>query len=278
MERAAKNIYRIKMPPGLTIGFEPSNVYICGNNEIAIIDAGYPEETSISAILEAWNELGKPDVKGILITHAHIDHAGSLETLKKETGAPVYIHKNEIQRLGTMFSMEQYDIIIEEGDIINAGNFRIKALHMPGHTAGHVCFLEETSGALFTGDLILGNDFAVVVPPDGDMSDYMKSLERTRELKPEIILPGHGAPVLNPDEWVEEYICHRNKRNQQILECLKPGEMSIPDMAEIIYADLVPGLRLTGRLQIYAHLSKLKKDGMVEYVSGDGTDGVYRLS
>ncbi len=276
MKEIIPNIYRIKMPHGITPGFEASNVYFIGKSEIIIIDAGYTNEKSEKALMDAWHELGSPHVKAILLTHAHIDHAGALEVLKNETKAPVYIHKNEIERLSAMFSMEQYDIILEGGEEIEIDGFRLKTLYMPGHTAGHLCFFEKANKALFTGDMILGNNFALIVPPDGDLDTYMNSLEQAKSLSPKIILPGHGKPVFKAGEKIEEYIAHRENRNKQILQCLESGPMSIPDMAESIYAEMSPGLRIIGRLQILAHLSKLVKDGLTEFVSGEGIEGIYK--
>jgi glyoxylase-like metal-dependent hydrolase (beta-lactamase superfamily II) len=124
--------------------------------------------------------------------------------------------------------------------------------------------------------MIIGSDFAVIVPPDGDMREYMKSLYRAKSLLLKLILPGHGSPVYNPHEKIEEYIHHRSMRQLQIHKLLEELPRAIPDLAEEIYADLLPGLRLTGRLQIMAHLVDMERDGLVEHVSGEGTDAVYR--
>ncbi len=275
MEEVAPNIHRLKMPPTPIPSMESSNVYFIGNKEVALIDAGYPTRESADSILEAWNRLKRPTVKAILLTHAHVDHAGAIKYIKKEMNAPVWAHRLETDFFQKMFPMEQLDIILEKNDAINFNKTRLKILHMPGHTAGHLCFFDESSGSLFTGDMIIGNDYAVIVPPGGDMSDYMNSLHNINVLSPKLILPGHGSPINDPKSKIEEYIVHRNLRETQILMLLEKETKSIPDMAEEIYADLMPGLRIAGRLQIMAHLAKLEKDGHVKHLSGEGTDGVY---
>ena len=276
IQQIIPEVYRLKMSPYLTPGMEPSNVYFVGDSEIIIIDAGYPTDEARDSIIKAWSDLGRPEVKSFLITHVHIDHAGSLDVIKSEIDAPVCIHRLEAGRFDMMFPVEHEFRTIDEGDIISIKGHNVKAMHMPGHTAGHLCFYDESNGILFSGDMIIGSDFAVIVPPDGDMREYMKSLYRAKTLPVKIILPGHGSPVYNPYEKIEEYIHHRSMRRLQLIKLLEDFPRAIPDLAEEIYADLMPGLRITGRLQIMAHLTDMEKDGLVEHVSGDGTDAVYR--
>lgn len=276
MEQIFPGVRRLKMPSYLTPGMEPSNVYFIGHSEIIIIDAGYPAEDAKNYILNGWHDIGRPRVKSILITHVHIDHAGSLDMIKDEIDAPVYIHSFETGRFDMMFHREHKFSTVGDGDIITVKGHNVTAMHMPGHTAGHLCFLDESTGILFSGDMIIGRDFAVIAPPDGDMSEYMQSLYRAKTLQLKLILPGHGAPVHNPQEKIEEYIHHRNMRRLQILKLLEDIPWAIPDLAEEIYADLMPGLRIAGRLQLMAHLVDMERDGLVEHVSGEGTDAVYR--
>jgi glyoxylase-like metal-dependent hydrolase (beta-lactamase superfamily II) len=264
------------MPPFGPAEWEVSNVYFLGTDEILLIDAGYPTPESIDSILNAWRDLGKPNLKAILITHAHLDHIGALTAIIRETGAPVWAHRYEASFFREMFPQEAIDQTIDEGDIIEVTGIRIRVLHMPGHTAGHLCFFEELSGSLFTGDQVIGSTFAIIVPPSGDMVHYMESLHRMAALPMKRILPGHGSPINEPHAKIDEYITHRILREIQILKQLESGNCSIPDMAEEIYADMHPILRQAGRLQILAHLLKMRADGQVEIVSGEGTEAVYR--
>ncbi len=276
IEHILPGIHRLKMPSYLTPGMEPSNVYFIGEKEIIIIDAGYPTEDAKESILQGWADLGCPVVKAYLITHVHIDHAGSLDMIEEKIAAPIYIHCLETERFNMMFHREHKASTIGDGDIISIKGHNVKAMHMPGHTAGHLCFYDELNGILFSGDMIIGSDFAVIVPPDGDMREYMRSLYRAKTLPLKLILPGHGSPVHNPYDKIEEYIHHRSMRQLQLLKLLEDLPRAIPDLAEEIYADLMPGLRITGRLQIMAHLVDMQKDRLVELVSGEGTDAVYR--
>ncbi len=276
MDEVAPRIRRLKMPPFGPPAWEVSNVYFVGDGEVALIDAGYATPESIDCILSAWRELGAPPIKAILVTHAHLDHIGGLATIERETGAPVWTHRLEAEFFGEMFPQERIDKIIDEGDEVEADGIRLKVLHMPGHTSGHLCFLDELSGSLFTGDLVVGSSFAVIVPPRGDMVEYMASLRRVAAMPLKKILPGHGPPVNDPKAKIEEYITHRILREIQILRELENGPKSIPDMAEEIYADLHPVLRQAGRMQIMAHLLKMETDAQVELISGTGIDALYR--
>ena len=277
MEKISSIIWRLKMPDYGPPGWESSNVYFVGNeDEMLLIDAGYPTEESIESILEAWRKAGCPHIKAILVTHAHIDHIGAAGAVKRETGADIWAHCMEGDSLGEILPGEHIDKIIDEGDVIEITGVNIKALHMPGHTPGHLCFWDDTDGIIFTGDLIVENSFAIVIPPNGSMTEYMNSLHRMMNMPLKMILPGHGPPVADPISKIEEYITHRILREIQIMKALEYGPKTIPDMAEDIYADLHPVLRQAGRIQILAHLLKMETHGQVEKVTGEGTDAEYR--
>lgn len=275
MEEITPCIHLLKMPPFGSPAWDVSNVYFVGEDEVILIDSGYPTAESVESIFNALRELGNPSVKAIVLTHVHLDHAGGVPDIIRETGAPLYAHHLESESFKEMFPGEQINKTIGEGDDIQVCGINLKVLHMPGHTAGHLCFYCESRGILFTGDLVIGGSFAVIVPPGGNMTEYMVSLNRMAEMPLEIILPGHGLPVNDPIVKIEEYILHRKLREIQILKQLKNGPKSIPDMAEEIYAGLHPVLRQAGRMQILSHLLKMEDEKQVKSVSGAGIDAVY---
>lgn len=276
MENVSPGIYKIKQPPFGPPAWEVSNVYFVGEGEIAIIDAGYPTSASTELTLNSWREIGSPPVTAILLTHAHLDHMGGAIEIKKETGAPILAHHEEGLHFEQMLPQAHLDGEIGEGDEIKAGALTIRAMHLPGHTAGHMGYYIEKMGYLLTGDLIVGNGYAVIVPPRGHMEQYMASLRRLGGMNIKTILPGHGPVVTNPASKVDEYITHRILREIQILKALAGGPRDVHDMAQDIYSDLAPVLRHAGELQIMAHLEKMSHENMVAKADPGNDSNVFR--
>jgi len=272
MEKVTNKITLLKMPPFGPPAWEVSNVYFVGEKEVVIIDAGYQTRESAYCILDTWRSMGRPPVKAILITHAHMDHAGALAALVEETGAPVRMHELELKFLGGMFPAERVAGTIGEGDEIEVDGMTFKVLHIPGHTPGHLCFFDDDGGILFTGDQIVGKGYAVIMPPHGNMAEYMAGLKRISRLKLQKLLPGHGPPVDDPDAKIREYMDHRVLREIQILRHIEEGRISIPQMADDIYSDMHPVLRHAGQYQILSHLVKMEAEGMVKCEEGLGID------
>jgi glyoxylase-like metal-dependent hydrolase (beta-lactamase superfamily II) len=117
---------------------------------------------------------------------------------------------------------------------------------------------------LFSGDNILGFGTAVIHPPDGNMIDYMKTLERLLGFDMTLILPGHGPLVGKPEAKVKEYIKHRLEREQQVLAALRSGRNTIGDITESIYVDVSAALKRVAEFSVQAHLEKLISEGRVK--------------
>ena len=141
-------------------------------------------------------------------------------------------------------------------------------LHTPGHESGHCCFYESGDKVLFSGDNILGYGTAVIHPPDGNMSDYMQTLERLLGFEMSVILPGHGPLIGKPEAKVREYIQHRLKREQQVIAALRADRNTIGDITETIYTEVSPALKRVAEFSVQAHLEKLERDGKVKKESG----------
>ena len=278
MEKIFEGIYRLKQPPFGPPSWEVSNVYFVGGDEIVLIDSGYPTPESIECTLGAWKKLGSPPIKAMLITHAHLDHMGGAIDIQKEIGAPIWAHRDEGEHMTQMLPQASIDVEIEEGSTIDAGGITLKAVHLPGHTPGHLGYFMENERFMFTGDQVVGTGYAVIVPPHGHMGQYMASLRQLREMDIKMILPGHGPPVKDAPAKIEEYIIHRTLREIQILKTLGKDERSVEDMAGEIYADIDVVLRRAGQMQIIAHMEKMEKEGLVKNVSRDEKNPMYKRS
>jgi len=223
-------------------------------DDFAVIDPGPAIDSHIRAMRDAM-----PKLRTIFITHRHGDHAPAAAPLKKVTGARI------VAPAGVS---EETDRIVSGGEVVEG----LEIIATPGHTREHVCYL-TASGDLFTGDTILGEGTTAIFPPDGNMGDYIHSLERLRARNPKRIFPAHGPTRDDAVALIDEYIAHRMQRERQILEAIRSGARTIPEMRRGIYADLDERLHGAAEVQIYAHLIKLQDEGRV-----DACDRAYCLS
>ena len=171
-----------------------------------------------------------------LITHTHADHSPAANIIKKETGAKTYGYSGYPKGIkGNKFEEAHDknfipDIILRDNDIIKGEDWTIKAIHTPGHTSNHLCYALEEEKILFTGDHVMGWATTVIVPPDGNMDDYIKSLKKLLLCDYKIYYPTHGSPIKEPKKYVRGLIAHRKMRENQILEELKKNSLSIDEM------------------------------------------------
>ncbi len=243
--------------PGAMTG-PGTNTYLVGIDEIAIIDPGPDTDQHLDAIAGC----GGDRIRWILLTHTHPDHAPGAAALKKRTGAEICAFDD---RDGV-----PVDRFLADDDTIEATEFRMRAIHTPGHASNHLCYLLEEERTLFSGDHIMDGSTVVIAPPDGDMRAYLESLEKVRIKRLRAIAPGHGHLITDPFERIDAYIEHRLAREAQILETLTAaGTASIDELVADIYPDLIEELVPRAAQSVHAHLRKLADDGMVKGADAD---------
>lgn len=231
-----------------------TNTWLVGDSDICVIDPGPNDTKHIDSIIAA---AGRRNIRSILLTHTHSDHAPGAALLAKKTGAPVLAYPT--RQKGVRLDGRLLDRAIVEGS-----GFSLIALHTPGHAPNHLCFWLEQEGALFTGDNILDGMWSVISPNrGGDMAQYFASLKRMRSLSAEWIAPGHGQRIANPRLRINEYLQHRRKREKQILRCLVNGPSTIAGIVKELYAEVAAPLRPVAGRQVHAHLIKLREEGRV---------------
>jgi glyoxylase-like metal-dependent hydrolase (beta-lactamase superfamily II) len=252
-------VRRILAPnPGIMTG-PGTNTYLVGIDEIAVIDPGPDDEEHIEAIAGC----GGDRIRWILATHTHPDHSPGIARLKERTGA-------EVLAFASRDGLE-VDEEIGDGHTILATEFRLTALHTPGHASNHLCFLLEEERMLFSGDHIMQGSTVVIRPPDGDMKIYLESLERLRSLRLRTIAPGHGYLIEDPKAKIDEYVTHRLEREQQVLhELQERGTTTIDDLVAAIYTETPEELHPVARHSVYAHLLKLAEEGRARGADLDG--------
>jgi glyoxylase-like metal-dependent hydrolase (beta-lactamase superfamily II) len=244
-----------------------TNTYLVGIDEVAVIDPGPDDKGHIDAIIGASM---KERVRWVLLTHTHPDHGPGTARLVKATKAEVLAFAKRDKDLGLV-----PDRVIGEGDTVDGTEFGLEVLHTPGHAPNHLCFLLEEERVLFTGDTILDGMYSVVHPArGGDMTQYVKTLERLRRLRLSRLAPGHGDVIDEPRARIDDYLSHRRQREQQVLRLVKKkGDVRVRDIVDELYGaeDLPPELEEAASWQVHAHLLKLKAEGKVAGTSARST-------
>jgi len=208
-----------------------TNTYVVGRDPAVVIDPGPDDAGHIEAIREVVE--GRGGIGTVLLTHSHSDHSGGVGQLG--------IHPTSLA----------------DGRVIGG----LTAIATPGHARDHFCFL--LGGACFTGDLILGEGSTIVGPREigGSLADYMRSLERLRELDLTTIYPGHGPEVTDPEAKIAEYIEHRMMRERRLVAALERGERAKAALLAEVWDDVPEQLRGAAAVAMQAHLEKLEDEG-----------------
>jgi glyoxylase-like metal-dependent hydrolase (beta-lactamase superfamily II) len=247
--------------PGI-MTLQGTNQYVVGKENVIVIDVALSTDSNLDGILEQVEAMGAKKIEKILLTHIHNDHCGGALALRKRCGAKLGIHRSRRGYLGGE------DFQYDDNERISFGEGELHVLHTPGHESGHCCFYESGDKVLFSGDNILGYGTAVIRPPDGNMTDYLKSLERLLGFDISLILPGHGPLIGKPEAKIREYIKHRLEREQQVLAALRSGRNSIGDITQMIYVDVSQALQRVAEFSVQAHLEKLMREGRVKRDGG----------
>jgi endoribonuclease LACTB2 len=243
-----------------------TNCYVIGGDELIIIDPASPyeeEQNELDVFIDALKAEGRR-VREIIITHHHPDHIGGAAHLRKRLGVPVAAHQLTADRIG--YAVE-VDRLVADNELIELDGdpgWRLRALHTPGHTRGHLCFYEEITGAIITGDLVVGIGTVVIDPPEGNMLQYFDSLRRLLDLpKLSALFPAHGPAIGSAREKIEEYIEHRTMRENKILAAVQAGATLPHEIVEAAYTDVHPSMYGLAERSTVAHLEKLEEEGKV---------------
>ncbi|WP_084691209.1 MBL fold metallo-hydrolase [Sphingomonas sp. SRS2] len=246
-----------------------TQTYLVGNRDVAVIDPGPDLDGQVDAILRA---IGDAPVRAIVCTHTHRDHSPAAAELKARTGAPIIgcaplILDDSGPRADAAFDRSYTpDEAMRDGATIQGDGWTLEAIHTPGHTSNHICFALPEAQALFSGDHVMGWSTTVVSPPDGDMADYMESLERLigRE-QDAVYYSAHGDPIDRPQRFVRGLAGHRRQREGQILRFLEKQPGAVPEMVSQMYVGVDPRLHGAAGLSVLAHLIDLETRGFVRH-------------
>jgi glyoxylase-like metal-dependent hydrolase (beta-lactamase superfamily II) len=277
-------VSRLLAPNPGPFTFKGTGVYILGaGSQVAVIDPGPALPDHIDALKRA---LGPRRVSHILVTHTHRDHSPAAAALKafsraKTYGLPLRPSLARGPATGTSpvadgggdpvlaegMADEAHDhdfvpdVAVTDSMRIDGDGFVLECVATPGHTANHMCYALVQEKALFSGDHVMGWSTSVIAPPDGNMAEYLASLEKLAARDDEIFYPTHGSPITDPQAWLGQLIAHRRMREAQILAALADGGATVAGLVERLYPVIEPALRPAAAQQIAAHLHHLQARG-----------------
>ena len=239
--------------------------YLIGTHEVAVVDPGPDLPEHVDALVDA---IAGRKLVAIMCTHTHRDHSPASRPLAERTGAPIIgcaplALETVGPRADAAFDGDYVpDEVLGDGQTLELDGEQVTVVATPGHTSNHLCLAWR--GALLSGDHVMGWSTTVVVPPDGDMADYMASLDKLRRREDRVYYPAHGPPVTKPQQYVRHLVGHRMQRENQILGLIDGQLRTIPDIVSNAYPGLDPRLTIAAGGSVLAHLRDLERRGLVE--------------
>ena len=273
----ATGLRRIVAPNPSPMTYRGTNTYLLGDTAIAVIDPGPDSPPHLSAILKAIEP--EQHISHIIVTHTHLDHSPLARGLSQATGAPVIAfgtadagRSTVMQQLadaGTVGGGEGIDAafspdqIVADGDTITGAGWELDVIHTPGHIGNHISL--GWGDACFMADHVMGWASSLVSPPDGDLTDFMRSCARLQARDWHVFYPGHGAPVEEPTARLDWLVTHRRAREKAILALLSQSPSSAPALARTIYTETPSALLGAAIRNVLAHLIDLHGRDLVTH-------------
>ncbi|HLQ37048.1 MAG TPA: MBL fold metallo-hydrolase [Planctomycetota bacterium] len=268
------------LPPATT-----TNCYVVGQQQLWVVDPGSPhhdEQQRLTALLRELCSQQHATVQGILATHHHPDHIGGAAALSQELDLPVRGHPLTLSRLPDGCRL---GAPLDDGAKVPLGqapdgtaDWKLLAIHTPGHDRGHLCFRESRYGAVLVGDMLSTMSTIIVDPPEGHLATYLQSLERLLAEPLTTLYPAHGPAQRFGHKLVKQYLRHRRQRETKLLECLQGGGGTLEQLVPKVYWDADPKLYPFAARSLLAGLQKLQEERRAVEDDGHWRAGAARRS
>ena len=254
LEPAGRDLVGIRAGNAGPFTLAGTNSWIVGRNPAWLIDPGPALADHVDALqreIEARGGLG-----GIALTHDHVDHTEAVPAIRRRfPTAPLAAARGAV------------DALLSDG--VSFGP--LLALATPGHAPDHLAYLAHD--VAFTGDAVLGEGSVFIAPYPGALTTYLDGLRGLQARRPELLCPGHGPMVDDPDRKFTEYISHRLDRESRLVAALDGGKRTTQELLDTVWDDAPAQLRPAAAWTLAAHLDKLAEEGRlpgdVERLGGD---------
>jgi endoribonuclease LACTB2 len=248
------------LTPTLPPATHTNVVFVVSGSDAVLIEPATPYEDELARLAAAIAELARrgATVRQVWATHHHPDHVGGASQICARLGLPLRAHPATFVRLPPGIATGEP---IHDGDRLHVGDVTMTAQHVPGHAAGHLTFFDERRRALIAGDMVAAVGTILIEPSEGDMGQYLRSLERLAALDAHVVIPAHGGAIRPGREVFERYVAHRLLRERRVLDALQAVPRSLDVLLEHAYADTPRAIWPIARLSLEAHLLKLLAEG-----------------
>jgi len=258
----APGVRRIVAPnPSMMTG-PGTNSYLFGVDTVAVLDPG----PRIEAHLENIQAKAGAAIRWVLVTHTHPDHSPGAALLAEKTGAELIgMAAPDGPHQDKTFKPDRH---LSDGDVLETDEFRLEAVHTPGHASNHLCYRHAGTNYLFTGDHVIDGSTVVIDPPDGNMKHYLRSLQHVKLLRCAILAPGHGELIDEPDRAIDWIIEHRLEREAKVIAALDANpNLTARKLVPYVYEDVDEKLYGWAERSLLAHLLKLEDDGIARQMN-----------
>jgi len=284
LERLSQHLWRLELEVHTLPPYDHTNAYLIAHEGVGLlVDPGAADDAALEVIGRAVRDAGVTLLKGIVLTHTHPDHTGGVEGVRAWSAArdgdepALYVHALEAARVPS----EWRPVVLQGERTLMVGDVAVRCLLTPGHSPGHLTLVLESAGeerpeAAIVGDLAAASGSVWVGHPEGDVAEYLRSLERIAQLKPRVLAPGHGAAIVAVQKRLSELAEHRKAREEQVLDALESGQATAAELTARIYAGHPREVIELAQQSVLAHLLKLMHEMRVLHL-GDDEQGPYAL-